>query len=106
MAASTDVNATTKKKTVKVAAAKSSATTTAAAVPAKKTPTRAAAAGKPRSDGAHGTHIDPVQRRYYIEVAAYYIAERRGFMGGHDAEDWNAAEVEIDRMLVEGKLNR
>jgi hypothetical protein len=105
MAASTDVNATTKKKTVKAETVKSSATT--AAAPTKKTPTRTtAAAGKPRSDGAHGAHIDPVQRRYYIEVAAYYIAERRGFMGGHDAEDWNAAEVEIDRMLAEGKLNR
>lgn len=107
MATTANVNATTNKKTVKASPAKSSAPTTEAAAPAKKTPTRTtAAAEKPRSDGAHGTHIDPAQRRYYIEVAAYYIAERRGFMGGHDAEDWNAAEVEIDRMLVEGKLNR
>lgn len=104
MAATTNVNATPKKKTVKAAPATSSATSKSVEAPAKKTSTRAAA--KPRSDGAHGPHIDPDQRRYYIEVAAYYIAERRGFMGGHEAEDWNAAEVEIDRMLLEGKLNR
>ncbi|MBI4995772.1 MAG: DUF2934 domain-containing protein [Rhodocyclales bacterium] len=49
--------------------------------------------------------VDAEQRRYYVEVAAYYIAERRGFMDGHQAEDWIAAEMEIDRMLGEGKLN-
>jgi cell division septation protein DedD len=106
MASTTNVNATPKKKTVKAAPATSSATSKTTEAPTKKTSTRTAAAAKPRSDGAHGPHIDPDQRRYYIEVAAYYIAERRGFMGGHEAEDWNAAEVEIDRMLLEGKLNR
>jgi len=45
------------------------------------------------------------QRRHYIEVAAYYIAERRGFFGASVLEDWTQAEAEVDRMLREGKLN-
>lgn len=50
--------------------------------------------------------VDAEQRHYYVEVAAYYIAERRGLLDGHELEDWIAAEIEIDRMLREGKLNR
>jgi hypothetical protein len=49
--------------------------------------------------------LAPDQRRYYIEVAAYYIAERRGFQGGKALEDWAAAEAEVDRLLHEGILN-
>jgi hypothetical protein len=49
--------------------------------------------------------VAPEQRRNYIEVAAYYIAERRGFSEGHEADDWAEAEAEIDRLLAEGKLN-
>lgn len=44
------------------------------------------------------------QRRYYVEIAAYYIAERRGFGGGSQLEDWVQAEAEIDRLLREGVL--
>ena len=44
------------------------------------------------------------QRQHYIEVAAYYIAERKGFICGCDLENWLAAEAEIDRLLTEGKL--
>lgn len=49
--------------------------------------------------------VGPEQRRNYIEVAAYYIAERRGFSEGHETDDWTAAEMEIDRLLEEGKLS-
>ncbi|MFN4148791.1 MAG: DUF2934 domain-containing protein [Rhodocyclaceae bacterium] len=48
--------------------------------------------------------LTPEQRRLYVEVAAYYIAERRGFQGGSEIEDWVQAEAEIDRMLREGIL--
>ena len=44
------------------------------------------------------------QRQHYIEVAAYYIAENRGFNCGCDLENWLAAEAEIDRLLTEGKF--
>lgn len=45
------------------------------------------------------------QKQHYIEVAAYFMAERRGFNGGSELEDWIAAEAEIDRLLAEGLLN-
>ncbi len=44
------------------------------------------------------------QRRYYVEVAAYYIAERRGFHGGSQMDDWVLAEADIDRLVREGIL--
>lgn len=44
------------------------------------------------------------QRRNYIEVAAYYIAERRGFAPGDPFDDWLQAEHEIDRLIAEGML--
>ena len=36
-------------------------------------------------------------REALIAIAAYYRAERRGFLPGHEQEDWLAAEREIDR---------
>ena len=30
-----------------------------------------------------------------IRLAAYYRAERRGFVSGHELEDWLAAEAEV-----------
>ena len=44
------------------------------------------------------------QRKHYIEMAAYYIAERRGFAAGNLLDDWVRAEAEIDRLLAEGRL--
>ncbi len=41
------------------------------------------------------------ERRQMIAEAAYYRAERRGFVGGDPIEDWLTAEAEI-----EGRLNR
>jgi hypothetical protein len=51
------------------------------------------------------SRVDPDQRRSYVEVAAYYIAERRGFVKGDEANDWLAAEEEIDRLLQLDTLN-
>ncbi|MFA7271069.1 MAG: DUF2934 domain-containing protein [Sterolibacterium sp.] len=45
------------------------------------------------------------QRYHYVEVAAYYIAEKRGFDAGSNDEDWAQAELEIDRLLAEGQIN-
>ncbi|MDP1653902.1 MAG: DUF2934 domain-containing protein [Rhodocyclaceae bacterium] len=44
------------------------------------------------------------KRRFYVEVAAYYIAERRGFCGSSQLGDWVEAEAEVDRLLQEGVL--
>jgi hypothetical protein len=35
-------------------------------------------------------------RRDRIAIAAYYLAEARGFAPGHDAEDWSLAQAQID----------
>lgn len=48
--------------------------------------------------------ITPETRLRHIEMAAYYIAEKRGFSGGDAAEDWLAAERQIDHLLMAGKL--
>jgi hypothetical protein len=34
-----------------------------------------------------------------IAEGAYLRAERRGFSPGHEAEDWLAAEAEVDALL-------
>lgn len=38
-------------------------------------------------------------RQEMISTAAYYRAERRGFRGGNEMQDWLDAEAEIDAML-------
>jgi surface antigen len=99
--------------TAKKAGAKktgSTSTTAAKAKPissatVKTAPTTASTPTPTKSRSARKAESNSDQRRYYIEVAAYYIAERRGFMGGHEEEDWTTAEVEIDQMLADGKLN-
>lgn len=46
------------------------------------------------------TGITPEQRLRDIAVAAYYIAERRGFAPGDPLEDWVQGEAEIDCLLA------
>ena len=48
--------------------------------------------------------IDQDLRRELIAQAAYYRAQRRGFAPGHEAEDWLAAESEVDTALMLGAL--
>ena len=48
--------------------------------------------------------IDQDLRRSMIAQAAYYRAERRGFEPGHEAEDWLAAEGDVDAALMLGAL--
>lgn len=70
--------------------------------PAKAKPApkaKAPATGRKRKPAASAE-----QRRNYVEIAAYYIAERRGFAPGDPLQDWIAAEAEIDRLLREGLL--
>lgn len=46
-------------------------------------------------DGAM-TPLTPDQRHEFISVAAFYLAECRGFEPGCYEDDWLAAEKEID----------
>lgn len=40
--------------------------------------------------------IPPGLRHQMIAEAAYYLAERRGFIAGYELEDWLAAESDIE----------
>jgi hypothetical protein len=42
-------------------------------------------------------------RHALIAQAAYLRAERRGFVPGHETEDWLAAEAEVDALLRAGQ---
>jgi Protein of unknown function (DUF2934) len=77
---------------------------TAKAKAAPKAAPKAAAAKPARSRAKKPAGVPPEQRRHYIEMAAYYIAERRSFAPGNPLEDWVQAEAEIDRLLAEGLL--
>lgn len=48
--------------------------------------------------------LSPEQRRQHIEVAAYFIAERKGFPGDSQLQDWLEASRQIDALLASGKL--
>ncbi len=109
--------ATSTKPAAKKAAAPSKAPVKKAAAPAKtaakkpvapKAPAvvqKASAPAKRAAAPRKKAAVAPDQRRHYIEVAAYYIAERHGFMPGRELADWASAEAEIDRLLAEGLLN-
>lgn len=84
--------------------AKPAATRKTTAKPATKTTPKAAAAPRKTSAKGRAASITPEQRRCYVEVAAYYIAERRGFDGGAAMDDWVMAEAEIDRLVREGLI--
>ena len=43
--------------------------------------------------------VDPNVRRQLVATEAYFLAERRGFAGGNELEDWVAAEVAVDLRL-------
>jgi len=47
-----------------------------------------------------GHHVSVEEREAMIHEAAYYLAEKRGFNGGNEAEDWAAAERQVDTQLA------
>jgi hypothetical protein len=60
---------------------------------------------RPKSAAKAPVPIDPDQRRALIAQAAYFRAERRGFAPGYEAEDWLAAESEVDTALTLGAVS-
>jgi len=66
---------------------------------APRTTTRSA---QPKTRPVPPALIDQDLRRDMIARAAYFRAERRGFTPGQEAEDWLAAEVEVDTALMLG----
>jgi hypothetical protein len=43
---------------------------------------------------------DAGKREVMIRIAAYSFYERRGYVSGHELEDWLQAEMEVNRQLV------
>lgn len=79
---------------------KAAAPAQAAAKPAARKKTRAA---KRASDVRKNPKpkVDDEIRRAMVAQAAYFRAEKRGFMCGCELDDWYEAEREISRILDE-----
>lgn len=56
----------------------------------------------PASGASTGITVSEDARRAMIAQAAYLRAERRGFAGGDEVDDWLAAEAEVDALLKAG----
>ena len=50
--------------------------------------------------------ISPELRQSMIRDAAYFRAERRGFVEGDSSRDWMEAEAEIDHLLEQGAARK
>ncbi len=105
---------TGRKTTAKKATAKKTATkkTAAKKTVAKKTVTKKKVAKKkvaaaPAQTGVEAVAIasttsaaiDPDTRAQMVAEAAYYRAQKRGFEGGQEQEDWYEGEREIEELL-------
>jgi hypothetical protein len=73
--------------------------------PPAKTRKRRATAKKDQAVMAAtaATNVSEDQRRGMIALSAYLRAERRGFSPEGQAEDWLAAEKEVDALLNSGQ---
>lgn len=94
--AETTSKTSTKKTAVKAAPAKAAAAKPAAAKPVAEKP----AAKKPAAKAAVGKKVavSPEQHYCMVAEAAYFRAERNGFMSD-PVRDWIEAEIEISAML-------
>jgi hypothetical protein len=84
--------------------------TTSNAATTRKPQPDPAAAGDVSAEGAPDAQAieapawqgDPATRDALIRLAAYSFYERRGFIEGHELEDWLQAEMEVDRRAAAG----
>lgn len=91
------------KKAAATPAKSKTATKSAAPAATKPAAEKRATIKKPGAKAAKGNGqatLTPEQRFQMICDAAYFRAERRGFVGGNTHEDWLAAEAEIDAMIM------
>ena len=47
--------------------------------------------------------VTPAERLAMIAEAAYFIAQKRGFGGGKETDDWAQAEKQVDAVLKKSK---
>lgn len=100
-----DVSPKAKAPAKKAVTVKTPAAAPAAAV--KKSPAKKAAPAKTKvAPLAARPAVTPEQRHNYIEVAAFYVAQRRGFAPGNPADDWTMAEQEVDRLIDSGHFSK
>jgi|SRR5271166_3300484 len=89
---------TTKAESTKPKATKSrSAKTAATAIPAPQVsaPRLEAVPSESRTNGEVRGNVVPFNLENEIRKVAYLLSERRGFVPGHEREDWLAAEREV-----------
>lgn len=72
---------------------KAAAERAAPPVPSGKAPPKTNQAISPKKPET-ARHVTAEERWNRIAKAAYYRAEKRGFVGGDPAEDWSAAEID------------
>lgn len=80
----------------------------AAKAAVKKIPAKKAAPAKAKASAAPVAARPAVtieQRQHYIQVAAFYVAQRRGFAPGNPMDDWATAEVEVDELILSGHFS-
>jgi hypothetical protein len=82
--------------------AKPAAPSLVAAKKSTKTPRPAARRKQAVIGATAAATVSADERRGMIAKAAYLRGERRGFAPGGEAEDWIAAEEEIDALLSGG----
>ena len=78
--------------------------TTEAAIPKAKKRTRKPTATKSTTVSKKESFISPppsMDKHQMISEAAYYIAEKRGFVNGCEEDDWFEAETQINELLEE-----
>lgn len=105
--AATSKTAQSRARTVKPETDTSAPAKTKAAAPRKAAASDAEATAPRRRSTGKAKLAQPItaeDRLRFIEVAAYYLAEQRGFCGGDAAADWLAAEQQVDSLLLAGRL--
>ena len=71
---------------------------------AKKVPEKRKAPAKRTAPAGILLPVSHEERWRMVAEAAYYIAQRRGFVGGDTNADWVAAEAQVDdKLRMEGR---
>ncbi len=73
---------------------------------APKTASSRRGAGSSRNRRIREETVTAEERRRLIAEAAYFKAERRGFVCGGELEDWVEAEAEVDALLGAAAASR
>lgn len=101
---SADKSSAKKKSAPKPAGAKPAAKAAAKPLKASRASAAKPAAKKPIGKSAGKTN-GLNSRQQCIEIAAYFIAERRGFAPGDPMRDWLDAEAEVERLIAQGVIS-